>query len=331
MIGINHQAPTASSSVNIAQNTVHDLVNSSPSAGVWVTGLHYFGPASGTHLVQRNLIYNLSTLSSSATARVNGIYVQGGTATYQNNMIALGSDMTANSPLINGIAETVGTNNFYYNSVYIGGADVVGSANSFAFQSTIQNNTRNYLNNIFYNARSNGGATGKHYAISVGGTAPNPTGLTSNYNVLYAPGGGGFTGLFNNVDRLTLANWQTATGQDANSISADPRFVSTTDLHITDTSSPAGNVATPIAGITIDIDGNTRDAATPDIGADEFVGPTAVTLGSFGAAGTLPVALPLAAVLAGLAGVALLRRRRAYRSTRCGGRHLRMRTPHRLE
>ena len=124
MIGINQEAPSTSSSANIAQNTIYNLVNSSPSAAVWVTGLHYNGPTSGTHLVQRNLIYNLSTLSSSATARVNGIDVRGGLTTYQNNMIALGSDMTTNSPLINGIAEAVGTNNFYYNSVYIGGAGV---------------------------------------------------------------------------------------------------------------------------------------------------------------------------------------------------------------
>jgi hypothetical protein len=291
MIGINQQAASPSFPANIAQNTVHSLVNSNPSAAVWVTGLQYTGPTSGTNLVQRNLIYNLSTLSSSATARVNGIYVQGGVTTYQNNMIALGSDMTANSPQIYGIAETggAGTDNFYYNSVYIGGAGVAaGSANSFAFQSTIQNNTRDYRNNIFYNARSNSGATGKHYAISVGGAAPNPTGLTSNYNCLYASGTGGFTGLFNGADRLTLANWQTATGQDANSISADPQFVSTTDLHINSgalrLASPVENAGTPIAGVTIDFDGGLRSATTPDIGADE-VGVLSVTLASFTAQG----------------------------------------------
>ncbi|HSN75970.1 MAG TPA: hypothetical protein VL334_12920, partial [Anaerolineae bacterium] len=289
MIGINQQAASTSFSANIAQNTIYNLVNNSPSAAVWVTGLHYTGPASGTHLVQRNLIYNLSTGSSSATARVNGIDVRGGVTTYQNNMIALGNDMTANSPQIYGIAEAVGTNNFYYNSVYIGGAGGAGSANSFAFQSTVQNNTRNYLDNIFYNARSNSGATGKHYAISVGGAVQNPPGLTSNYNVLYASGVGGFTGLFNNGDRLTLANWQTATGQDAASISADPQFVSTTDLHINPSAlmieaSPVSGAGTPIAGITDDFDGDTRSLSAPDIGADEFA-PLAVTLASFTAQG----------------------------------------------
>ncbi len=62
-------------------------------------------------------------------------------------------------------------------------------------------------------------------------------GCTSNYNDLYAPGTGGFVGSFT-TDQLTLANWQAATGQDANSISVDPLFVNpngnaaTVDLHI---------------------------------------------------------------------------------------------------
>jgi hypothetical protein len=115
--------------------------------------------------------------------------------------------------------------NYYFNSVYIGGAGVASSSNTFAFNGSALTSTRNYVDNIFFNARSNASGAGKNYAISLAGTAPNPAGLTSNYNVLRATGTGGFTGLFNAVDQTTLANWQTATGQDANSISSDPAFV----------------------------------------------------------------------------------------------------------
>src|SRR6185369_6170985 len=64
---------------------------------------------------------------------------------------------------------------------------------------------------------------------------------------------------------------RTATGKDANSISANPFFNSTTDLHINPSSgSPVTDAGTPIGGVTTDFDGETRNATTPDIGADEF-------------------------------------------------------------
>ena len=269
-------ASTSTLGNSIGQNTIRALSNSHPSAAVWVTGLHYNGAVSGTHLVQRNFVHALATPSTSATATVNGIYVQAGTTTFQNNMMALGTGLTANSPQLNGINETAaGSDNFYFNSVYIGGTGVAaGSAASFAFQSSIVTNPRNFRNNIFWNARSNAAATGKHYAIRVGGTAPNPAGLTCNNNGLLANGTGGFTGLFNAVDRASLADWQAATGQDAASFADNPQFLApaatTPDLHI----NPA--VGTPVEGsgfaigtVTDDFDGQARAGLTPvDIGAD---------------------------------------------------------------
>jgi hypothetical protein len=100
---------------------------------------------------------------------------------------------------------------------------------------------RKYVNNIFFNARSNSGSTGKHYAIKLGGTGINPVGLLSNFNDLLASGVDGKLGYYNLADRLTLSDWRTATGQDCNSVSGDPRFVapngtaSTVDLHIVTT------------------------------------------------------------------------------------------------
>ena len=275
VIGISvNTASTVSYSVR--GNTIRNLANSHPTAAVWVTGLVYSGGASGTHVIQRNLIHSLSTPSTSAAATVNGIHVQAGAAIYQNNMIALGSELTANSPQVNGINETVaGTDNFFHNSVYIGGTGVAaGTASSFAFQSSIVTNTRSYRDNIFWNARSNAGASGKHYAIRVGGTAPSPAGLTSNNNVLFANGTGGLTGLFNAVDRATLAAWQSATGQDAASFADNPRFVApgaaTPDLHIDPAlATVVEGSGFAIAAVSDDFDGQARAGLTPvDIGAD---------------------------------------------------------------
>src|SRR6185295_15107258 len=156
----------------------------------------------------------------------------------RNNMIRLGLDAAGNSITsglsiigirdIQGATGGAGTTvvNYYFNSVYIGGTGVISTVSStFAFNGSALTSTRNYVDNIFWNARSNASGAGKNYAISLAGTAPNPAGLTSNYNDLYATGTGGFVGLFNAVDQTTLANWQTATGQDANSLSVDPLFI----------------------------------------------------------------------------------------------------------
>jgi hypothetical protein len=54
-----------------------------------------------------------------------------------------------------------------------------------------------------------------------------------------------------------------------------PVFVSSTDLHL-QTSPPVNETlnyaGTPISGITSDIDAQTRNFFTPDMGADEFRG-----------------------------------------------------------
>ncbi|MEK7414905.1 MAG: hypothetical protein AAB263_16445, partial [Planctomycetota bacterium] len=97
------------------------------------------------------------------------------------------------------------------------------------------------------------------------------TGFIQNYNVLRAVGTGGTnnTGRFNAMSFVTLAAWQTASGLDLNSFSQNPQYNSTTDLHINPAiGTPVESGATPVS-ITVDYDGNTRNATTPDIGADE--------------------------------------------------------------
>jgi hypothetical protein len=169
---------------------------------------------------------------------------------------------------------------YYFTSVYIGGSGVAASSNTFALNSSVATSVHNFQNNILWNARSNASGAGKNYAMAVAGTAPNPAGLTSNFNDLFANGTGGFVGLFNAIDQTTLGNWQTATGQDANSISADPKFIlpnapaAAVNLHIL-ANGPAAGAGTPIAGITNDFDNDLRPAANPDIGADEVPQPTA--------------------------------------------------------
>jgi hypothetical protein len=101
---------------------------------------------------------------------------------------------------------------------------------------------------------------------------------SSDYNNLYTSGS--VLGYIGGTSAPNLASWKSQTGEDTHSISSNPNFISSTNLHVTNVA--LNNLGTPITGITVDIDGDTRHATTPDIGADEFsvdidAGITAIT------------------------------------------------------
>ncbi len=318
---------TATNSSLISRNTIHTLSNASGAAQTSIYAMDLTLPATANitvnaNVIERNLIHSLVNTSTDNTSQIYGIVQRGSatagvavTAIVKNNMIRLGLDASGNSITsglqiigirdIQGATGGAGTNlvNYYFNSVYIGGSGVASSSTTFAFNGSALTSTRNYVDNIFWNARSNASGAGKNYAIALAGTAPNPAGLTSNYNDLLATGTGGFTGLFNAVDQPALSDWRTATGQDANSISADPLFVapngtaSTGNLHIQN-GSPVLSAGIAVIGIANDFDGDGRDAV-PDIGADEIVAPTSVatTLTVAPATGTYGGTVNLSATL----------------------------------
>jgi hypothetical protein len=282
--GVVMSSTTTPNASTISRNVIHSLSNNSGAGSNSIYALYCnFGAVAG-NVVERNFVHSLSMTSSVFTGQLVGILPAAGNGNYQNNMVRLGID-AAGAPItggfqIYGMFEIAGTNNLYYNSVYVGGTGVASVSNTFGFVSNVVTNTRNYIDNIFWNARSNASGTGKNYAIAVGGTGVNPTGLTSNFNDLYVSGTGGFVGQYGGVDQPTIVDWRTATGQDANSINGDPQFVNpigtaaTVNLHIT-TTSPARLAGTPIASVTNDFDNDPRPAIKPDIGADQVIAPTA--------------------------------------------------------
>ena len=136
-----------------------------------MTGIQFTGGTA--NLVERNLITSLTVATNSTAAEVNGIRIAGGTTTYRNNMINLGAGIsnaigTGVTGGVSGINEFLGTNTVYYNSIYIGGSPTAGVGPSFAFNGQQTVNTRSFRNNIFFNGRSNAGATGKNYAVPAG-------------------------------------------------------------------------------------------------------------------------------------------------------------------
>lgn len=240
---------TSVGTCNIYNNKIHDLKSTSTSSTSHrVNGIrvNLTGATGSISNVYNNFIYGLETSSTNTTARqVLGIYVQDA-----------GSG-------------TAAVHNISFNNVRIAPAGLSCSNTCFEIGTT-SGPVMNVKDNIFANFTGTQTGSAKHYTwVSTSATLTGAAGSVSNYNDLYVSNAtNGFVGLGNTTDYATLGNWQTAmTGQDGNSLSVDPAFVTATDLHVNNTA--LYQVGTPIAGITTDIDGDTRNA-TPCIGADEF-------------------------------------------------------------
>ncbi|MBV9959844.1 MAG: VCBS repeat-containing protein, partial [Acidobacteria bacterium] len=269
---------------NVSQNIIADLSSTAASAAVTMHGIYYNGPSSGTNVIGRNLVYNLTSASTGA-AVINGIQAAGGIANYQNNMVRLGTDATAANLSLAGIRDrSFANNNYYHNSVYLGGTTSgAGSAASYAFQRVGSTGVCNVINNILVNMRDNGTGTGKHYNIQTASTSA----FTANYNDYYRAGSGMALGGVGATDYLDFNAWKSGSTQDASSKFGDPSFVGATssvpDLHInpgTECSPVPGinGAGQVLAAVTSDFDSDARTTA-PDIGADEITVNRAVTTG----------------------------------------------------
>src|SRR4029079_5624271 len=143
-----------------SQNVIHSLSNNSGAASNSIYALYCSFPAATANVVERNIVHSLSITSSTLTSQLVGILPVAGTGTYKNNMVRLGIDAAGASItpgyVMYGMFEIAGTNNLYDNSVYVGGTGVASASTTFGFVSNVTSGTRNYKDNIFWNARSNG-------------------------------------------------------------------------------------------------------------------------------------------------------------------------------
>ncbi|MBL7727529.1 MAG: hypothetical protein JNM68_07590, partial [Dinghuibacter sp.] len=286
----------------VSGNEVQNVTNATNVSSTPFGGIRLLDFKDG--LCYKNNIHDLAYTNAS-TSKIYGIAVTSSSYTtagnpsnarIYNNMVSRITS-TGNSAVWNttGILASAGYGDkYYYNTVNLNGQVAnSGSGLVAAFANGDGNITTNCTNidvrnNIFSLTGSNASAGGNFWAYYT--TATTLTGSTLNYNNLYCNGTGSTNniGRFNGTIYATLAAWQTATAQEANSVSIAPVFVSNSDAHLVPGSNTAlDNLGTPIAGITDDIDGDTRSATTPDMGADEFSAPVCVTAVGGTAAGSV--------------------------------------------
>jgi hypothetical protein len=155
----------------------------------------------------------------------------------------------------------------------------------------------NFFNNILFSRAAAGasvptGLRGLYIANAFGRDS-----LLSNYNNIRlednagAPAARPLVGVTTSAatNYNTLAAWTTASGRDANSVSISPNFASVTNA--IPSAQTMDNLGTPLAYVTIDRTGGSRNPVTPDLGAFEYT-PSSIDLALAGlnAAAACPAA-----------------------------------------
>lgn len=298
-------ATTKITAYSIYQNVISNITANGVASQA--TAINMVAGAT-TSNVYRNKIYNVTgnttsgfsygmNLANSTTANIYNNYIgdiktpASGSNYYTVYGISLGSTFT--------------TCNLYYNTVYLTGTSSATGFSSIAVSASTTPTVR-FNNNIFTNLCA---PTGTGIAVAYQRTSTTLTtySASSDNNLFYAGTPGTANVIFTdqtNTDQ-TLATYKTrVSARDAASISVVPVVASTsgsaaTYLHLTtDANCAIDGKGAPVAGYTNDYDNDTRDASTPDIGADEFTGNFNLTITN-PAAACSSVDITAAAVTAG--------------------------------
>ncbi|MDD4309869.1 MAG: hypothetical protein PHO32_05770, partial [Candidatus Cloacimonetes bacterium] len=213
-----------------------------------------------------------------------------------NNMIhslsAVETDAASDTPTVAGIKYGgSGAGNIYYNTVFLNGSSTAAGYSSAALyhamtsDQAVTGTFSRIRNNIFVN-KSTPGSLGKSVAFWKVTSGSTGMGASSDKNIYYAgtPDSQNLIAYLGTTPCPTLIEYKgVAATVDQASFTEDVPFVSSSgniDLHINPTiPTYVQNQAGAISGFTTDIDGQTRHATTPDIGADEgnfTIAPTCV-------------------------------------------------------
>jgi hypothetical protein len=292
----------------ISGNLIHSINSTGTTGGTGGTIYPIYVSSGTTDSVFNNKVYNISSMSTGPT--IAGINIAGTTSSthriYNNYFGDLrapnANTSSATSPTIRGMSftstSTTSTLEVSFNTVYLNASSANTNFSTTALwhttSTTATTMTLNLRNNILVNLSTPKG-TGFTVAYQRSSTSLTNYGSVSNNNLFYA-GSPCVSRLIyydgTNADQTLAAYKARVAPRDAASVTEEPPFLSTMGsstnfLHINTavpTQIEGGGI--PVATITTDYDGDTRNATTPDIGADEFTGTPSVPCAGTPTAGT---------------------------------------------
>ncbi len=295
-------AAFSQANLTIANTKIQNVTSSSTiyADGLYISNNLPAATSGGTTNVFNNQIYNISTTSASGGVAtglsLNNNNNAGSVIRAYNNFIGninSNSTSTAGRRIVGiGVQDEGTTSNLssmaiWHNSVSLTPSGTACSNACIETSLTTTGPVIDVRNNIFANFTGAQAGLAKHYAIvSPSATVWGNTGSISNYNDLYVSNTtNGYVGLGSATDYATLANWNTGMGGTIDvpgqSISTDPFFSGSTDLHATAVLINNTGTVAP-AYITSDIDCQPRPqpvATNFDMGADETEQCTGVPSG----------------------------------------------------
>lgn len=232
----------------------------------------YFVTSGENNLVEANKIYDAHAADTGTTSAAYGIYHSSVDASVGNhNMIINNLIYNFNGSGTNNGIHNVGSDGVYYyhNTISLDNPNSTGGLTRGIYQSTAASDIE-FKNNIVTVTR---GGTGTKYALYFNTSTST---IASDNNVLYVNAAAGTNGVgyYSTTGYTTLADWQTANGgiYDNASVDADPLYVNSLGGDFTPSNSAVNNTGAAL-GVLTDINGDPRDAVTPDAGAYEFTPP----------------------------------------------------------
>jgi gliding motility-associated-like protein len=235
-------------SVQVSKNRIHNPFGGDP------TSTSTFG---GVHITSVDALAGLeNVVSNNAIYNVNGAGTQYG--------------------LYNGGSDNVF---YYHNTVNLDGAGA-STNDTYGFYQVTAASGIDFKNNLITISRTN---SGDKYCLYF---STSTTTYTSNNNGFFKNATNSYIG-YNGANQATLADWQTASSQDANSVYGNPYYTNIAIGNLEPRSPVLDNKGTPVA-IVSDIENEGRSATTPDVGAWEFFVPNCTAPPTAGAATAIP-------------------------------------------